>query len=92
MCCRIARPPVQEVDGLAALVFDRRPVNQVRRRGQMNNPSPQYIQYLPSIFAAISRPCSTRVTIPADLYFRSAYFPPFAPGTRARASSSGSDP
>src|ERR1700688_1293821 len=43
-------------------------------------PSPQYIQYLPSIFAAISRPLvsSSRVTIPADFDHREAYLPPSA--------------
>src|SRR5579871_1642796 len=44
-------------------------------------PSSQYIQYLPSIFAAISRflPGSSLVTIPADLYLRCAYLAAAAP-------------
>src|ERR1017187_1955918 len=55
-------------------------------------PSPQYIQYMPLIFAAINRPFTNSVTIPADLYgvpndgslslgclyFSCAYLPPSA--------------
>src|SRR5579863_7049859 len=43
-------------------------------------PSPQYIQYLPSILAVINRPfdSSSRVTIPADFDHREAYLPPSA--------------
>src|ERR1039458_2755858 len=43
-------------------------------------PSPQYIQYLPSILAAMRRPLSLskRVTMPADLHQILAYLPPEA--------------